>query len=234
MRGGLALALLAATAASILVFALFPDFDLLVARALLRSDGLFLGQNSQPLNWLHVNAVPWMVMLCLAFYGLALLARLFGWSLAGISRKEALFVIAVFALGPGLLANTLVKDHSGRPRPIDSRPFGGPLAYAAPLAFDGACTSNCSFVSGDAAAGFAFLAPAAVLPRRWRRRGILGALALGGAIGVVRMLQGGHYFSDVIFAGLLVAATALALHWAMFRAEGVPRGAREPRSTCPK
>ncbi len=229
MRGRLALALLAATAVSVVVFSLFPDLDLEVAGALHRSDGLFVGQNSYLLNWLHQTAVPWMVKLCLAFFILALLARLFGRSIAGISRTEALFVIAVFALGPGLLANTLAKDHSGRPRPTDSQPFGGPFAYAAPLTFSGACPNNCSFVSGDAAAGFAFLGPAAILPRRWRRRGLGGALALGGAIGLMRMLQGGHFLGDVIFAGLLVAATTLALHWAMFRADGPPRGGPDSR-----
>ena len=174
MRGRLALAILAATAVSVVVFSLFPDLDLGVARALHRSDGLFVGQNSYPFNWLHQTAVPWMVKLCLAFFGLALLAQLLGRSIAGISRSEALFVIAVFALGPGLLANTLAKDHSGRPRPTDSQPFGGPFAYAAPLAFNGACPNNCSFVSGDAAAGFAFLGPAAILPpalaQAWFRR----------------------------------------------------------------
>lgn len=231
MRGRLALALLAATAASIVVFSLFPNLDLRVAKALLRSDGLFLGQNSYPLNWLHGTAVPWMVTLCLAFFVLALLASLLGQSIGGISSKEALFVIAVFALGPGLLANTLAKDHSGRPRPTAVQLFGGPLAYAAPFAFDGACPRNCSFVSGDAAAGFAFLAPAALLPRHWRRRGITGALGLGAAIGIMRMLQGGHFLSDVIFAGLLVAATALALHWAIFRADGLARSGRGPGPT---
>jgi len=228
VRGRLALALLAATAACIVVFSLFPDLDLWVARVLLRSDGLFLGQNSYLLNWLHEKAVPWMVKLCLAFFVLAMLAGLFGRSIAGISAKEALFVIAVFAIGPGLLANTLAKDHSGRPRPTDARPFGGPFAYAAPFAFDGACPNNCSFVSGDAAAGFGFLAPAALLAPAWRRRGIVGALVLGIAIGLMRMLQGGHFLSDVIFAGLLVAATTLAIHWAMFRAQGRLRGGRDP------
>jgi lipid A 4'-phosphatase len=233
VRGRLALALLAVTAACIVVFSLFPDLDLWVARALLGSDGLFLGQNSYLLNWLHEKAVPWMVKLCLAFFVLTLLAWLFGRSIAGISAKEALFVIAVFAIGPGLLANTLAKDHSGRPRPTDARPFGGPFAYAAPFAFDGACPNNCSFVSGDAAAGFGFLAPAALLPPGWRRRGIVAALALGGAIGLMRMLQGGHFLSDVIFAGLLVAATTLAIHWAMFRAPGRLWGGRDPDPSGP-
>jgi len=228
VRRKLALALLAATAASIVVFSLFPELDLSVARALLRPDGLFLGQNSYLFNWLHEKAVPWMVKLCLAFFVLALLARLFGRSIAGISVKEALFVIAVFAIGPGLLANTLAKDHSGRPRPTDAQPFGGPFAYAAPFAFDGACPNNCSFVSGDAAAGFGFLAPAALLPRRWRKQGIVGALVLGVVVGLMRMLQGGHFLSDVIFAGLLVAATTLAIHWAIFRPRSRPRGGPDP------
>ena len=61
-------------------------------------------------------------------------------------------------------------------------------------------------------------------PRR-RSAGVAGALLLGSAIGLMRMLQGSHYFSDVIFCGLLVVATALAFRWAMFRADGSPRGA---------
>ena len=63
---------------------------------------------------------------------------------------HALFVFAVFIIGPGLLGNTLLKDHSGRPRPYQVREFGGSLDYVGPLAFNGTCARNCSFVSGEA------------------------------------------------------------------------------------
>lgn len=39
-------------------------------------------------------------------------------------RTAALFVVALLALGPGLIVNTVFKDHWGRPRPADIVQFG--------------------------------------------------------------------------------------------------------------
>ena len=72
--------------------------------------------------------------------------------------------------------------------------------------------------------GFAFLAPALLLPARRRRIGIAASLLLGGSLGLLRMLMGGHFLSDVIFSALLVWATVLVLHSAMFQVDGAPRG----------
>jgi lipid A 4'-phosphatase len=222
MRWRAALILVGATAIAVAVFLLFPNLDLVVARRMLRADGHFL------LFWvgafIHVHeAVQYVVPVAIAFFVVAAISHLRHWPIWGITPWQALYVIAVFAIGPGLLVNSVLKDHSHRPRPGDSQEFGGKYAYAPPFAFDGACDQNCSFVAGDPAAGFAFLAPALLLPARRRAAGIAASLLLGGGIGLMRMLQGSHYFSDVIFCGLLVAATALALHWAMFRADGEPR-----------
>jgi lipid A 4'-phosphatase len=72
--------------------------------------------------------------------------------------------------------------------------------------------------------GFGFLAVALLLPVSRRNMGAMVAIALGAAIGVMRILQAGHFLSDVVFSGIVVAATVLALHWAMFHADGTPRG----------
>ena len=223
MRRRLALALLIVFVVATLVFSVFPDLDIAVERSFVRADGLFLLMGSPVFDWVHGTGVPQMVRLVIVVAVMAAVTAFFGWRFLGISFAGAIFILAVFAIGPGLLANAVLKDHSGRPRPEDSAQFGGQFAYAAPFAFDGACPRNCSFVAGDPSAAFALLAPACLLPGRWRRRGIIGALLVGGAVGLIRMMQGGHYFSDVIFAGLVVAATTLALHWAMFRADGSPR-----------
>ncbi len=222
MRRRAAFILFGASAIAVVAFLMFPDFDLVVARRMLRPDGHFL------LFWVGpfvvIHQWIWVPMaLCVGFFALAAIAYWRGRPIWGIAPWHALYVFAVFAVGPGLLANTLIKDHSGRPRPGETQEFGGAFVYAPPFDFSGACERNCSFVSGDPTAGFFFLAPALLLPSRWRRAGIAGALLLGGSIGLMRMLQGSHFLSDVIFSGLLVAATALALHWAMFRADGRAR-----------
>ena len=42
-----------------------------------------------------------------------------------LSGRAVLFLMATLALGPGLLVNVILKDHWGRPRPIDVTQFGG-------------------------------------------------------------------------------------------------------------
>src|ERR1700751_4567466 len=46
-----------------------------------------------------------------------------------IEARAALFLIATLALGPGLLTNVVLKDHWGRPRPIDVKQFGGDYRF---------------------------------------------------------------------------------------------------------
>jgi lipid A 4'-phosphatase len=87
------------------------------------------------------------------------------------------------------------------------------------------CPRNCSFVSGEASAMFApFFALAFLLPQY--RMGLLAAgLATGLLVGTVRIIQGAHFLSDVLFAGIFMALTVALLHIAFI---GVWR---EPRRT---
>lgn len=231
MRRRAALILLGVTAVAVAVFLLFPDLDLVVARRMLRADGHFLLLWVDAFTFIH-DLTQYLVPAGIVFFVLAALAHFLHRPIFGITPWQALYVVAAFAIGPGLLANTLAKDHSHRPRPGETQEFGGEFAYRAPFAFDGACDQNCSFVAGDPAAGFAFLAPALLLPARRRPAGIVATLLLGAGIGLMRMLQGAHFFSDVVFSGLIVSAAVLALHWAMFRSDGQPRGRLGKRLTA--
>ena len=223
MRRRAAFVLLGATVIAAAAFFLFPDIDLVIARMMLRTDGHFVLSGVRLYDLLH-RWLQYLAPAAVAYFVVAAVAYFRRRPFWGISAWQALYVVAVFAIGPGLLVNTAIKDNSHRPRPGDLQEFGGGLVYAPPFAFGGACDENCSFVAGDPATGFAFLAPALLLPPRRRRAGIAASLLLGGSIGLMRMLQGGHFFSDVIFSGLIIAATVLVLHWAMFRADGQPRG----------
>ena len=119
-----------------------------------------------------------------------------------ISGRAIVFLLSTLALGPGLLVNVVLKEHWGRPRPIDVTQFGGSQHFVAWWDPRGECPGNCSFVSGDVSGAFWTMAPAALAPPQWRALAYGAALALGAGMAAIRVMAGGHFLSDVIFAGL--------------------------------
>src|SRR5258708_203894 len=85
-----------------------------------------------------------------------------------ISCQAALFLIGTLAVGPGLITNTLLKDHWGRARPIDVTEFGGSSRFTAWWDPRGDCPNNCSFIAGEPAGAFSTVAPAARAPPQRR------------------------------------------------------------------
>jgi lipid A 4'-phosphatase len=170
-------------------------------------------------NWAAVifvyHAVPWITWTMIAVVvAAAAWLYLMQQPLWRLDRRALLFIAFSTALGPGLLANTVLKDHWGRARPTQVEAFGGARHFTpAPLSA-AECPRNCSFVSGHAALGFSLVAFAFLLrPGKTRRRGIAAALGFGALIGLVRISQGGHFLSDVVWAGLLVFGTTAVLYW---------------------
>lgn len=206
-QGKAILAVALITVAGAALFLLWPSLDLAVARTMLRPDGRFLLTGDVP-----VSGVVRYAMTVFAA-GIAV-AAVVTW-LRGASRRDwlrrLLYIVAVFAVGPGLVANGIFKDNWGRARPREIVEFGGGAAFTPAFVVSDACSRNCSFVSGDAAAGFAFLGPALLLPARRRKLGLAAATLAGAGLGVLRMMAGAHFLSDVIFAGLfdLLAAQLL-------------------------
>lgn len=112
--------------------------------------------------------------------------------------------IALFALviGPYLLVNLVIKSVSGRPRPYETDIFGGDKVFSAAGSFDGACYSNCSFISGESA-GAGWVACLIVLvPARWRPLLAPPLLLVSLISPALRVAFGGHYFSDALLGYL--------------------------------
>lgn len=203
-------------AALALVFEAFPYLDLAASGAVKAS----CAGESRFGGWCHGNGILWfpravgMALPVLVVAG-AVLWAVSAWR-SQSQRNRALFLIACFVSGPGLVANVILKDHWGRARPREVVELGGQKAFTPPLVPSSACDSNCSFVSGEASAVFAILfAAALVFPRRWRTLLAIG-LAGGMLTGLIRISMGGHFLSDVLFAGALMALVTAGIHAAMF------------------
>ena len=181
--------------------------------------------------WPHGDDFPWSVLYHLGTYPAllavlgALAVLLLGFRVAKWARfrRHSIFLVLVMGVGPGLITNAVLKDHWGRPRPRDVEPLGGLHAYEPLLTIDPSSPGK-SFPCGHATMGYFFFA----LWFFWRRShprlawGSLGMAALyGTAIGWARVVQGGHFPSDVLWAaGVLWITCAMLAHW--LRVEEVP------------
>ncbi|WP_374509617.1 phosphatase PAP2 family protein [Niveibacterium sp.] len=222
------LALVFALAA--VVFTLWPQLDLQIT-ALFYSAHEGFTLDRLPI----VKAVYWGVW---GGSRLAVITVILLWLASFVFRRGWLasrrrwfgFLALAFALGPGLIADAGLKNHWGRARPHQIENFGGARHFTPALVPAAECDRNCSFVSGHATGAFALMAFGWLAAPR-RRAQWLGVAALSGTlVGFVRVIQGGHFASDVVFAfyavwlGCGLAATLLArLGW-------LPAGEQIPAS----
>jgi lipid A 4'-phosphatase len=203
---GLALGLLLTAA----VFSLWPDVDLAAAQVFYVGQNRFIGQTE--LGEVARRIAYWVPTAALAACAACYLARRLGLSRGWAPTGRGLAMLAVsFAVGPGLLTNTILKDHSHRPRPYQTLAFGGADTFKPFYTFDGACARNCSFVSGEGSAAFWMIAPALLLPPPAQAAAVAGTLLFGAGVGTLRMAFGGHYLSDTLFAALLTWVVIFAV-----------------------
>jgi lipid A 4'-phosphatase len=212
---GLLIALAIAVVAG-LAFGLYPQLDLdLVSPFYDPATGWAVSGR----GWVLVrNAAAWLIALIAAPAAIAMLGKIVRpHKTALMPPRHALLMLLTLALGPGLLANTILKDNWGRPRPIEVTEFGGPLKFLPWWDPRGPCPKNCSFIAGEPSGAFWTLAPAALTPPQWRALAYGAALVFGAAIGLVRAGGGGHFFSDVVFAGVFMFLLIWVMHGLLLR-----------------
>ena len=130
--------------------------------------------------------------------------------------RQWVFIAVCLAAGPGLVANLIFKDHWGRVRPGHTIEFGGTQSFTPALAIGGECQRHCSFVSGEASSLFIpFFAAAAIFPQYWVALAATGTV-LGLAAGLLRLSQGAHFLSDIVFAGVFMGLTVTSIWHLMF------------------
>jgi lipid A 4'-phosphatase len=210
-----ALAVLAA-----LLFSVFPHLDPWSAGWFYR-DGFFLSGNAVAgfvyrLVFYVTDALA--ILLPVALVVVLVRRR----PLFGLDRLAVTFLIVALAVGPGLIVNTVLKDHWGRARPSQIVAFGGAKQFTPALEPSDQCDRNCSFPAGHPAIGFYFVSFAMLIAAARPRRIVFGAAILAGALlGLMRMAQGAHFLSDVAFSGLIVVGASWLLHEAIVRRGGI-------------
>ncbi|WP_158284778.1 phosphatase PAP2 family protein [Oricola cellulosilytica] len=131
------------------------------------------------------------------------------WHNPGIRLKVVL--IGALILGPGLIVNGILKAYWGRPRPWMTEDFGGWLPFVEAGTETDLCASNCSFVSGEAAAAGWLMCLALLLAIR--RRFLAAAILGGGAIAMalLRVAFGAHYLSDALLGFFMTVVLFMML-----------------------
>ena len=172
-------------------------------------------------GWVYADATPWRSLYRFGVFpafaigvgSLWVIVAGFFSARARLYRKCAAFFLLLLLLGPGLLVNSVLKDHWGRPRPRQMQVFGGDRQFHQ-VWERGEGGKGMSFPSGHASAAFYLIAPYFVLRRRsrkWAGISLAAGLGYGVLMGIARMAQGGHFPSDVVWAGGCVYLVGLVL-----------------------
>ena len=75
------------------------------------------------------------------------------------------------------------------------------------------CTSNCSFVSGDAAVGFLLIIFYFITKKNVY---LYLGLITGSCLGFIRIVAGGHFFSDIVFSQIVVT-TSISMSFILYK-----------------
>jgi lipid A 4'-phosphatase len=138
------------------------------------------------------------------------------------TRSITLAISLTMIIGAGLLTHTFFKENWGRPRPRQIEQFGGKQQfrpYYSP-ALTRPETPSKSFPSGHSTCGFYFFILYFIGKRLQNRTLKMFGLFLGSILGLLlsmaRIMQGGHFLSDTLFACFLMWETSYFVDWLVF------------------
>jgi lipid A 4'-phosphatase len=189
------------------------DLDRKIAGFFYHPDTGWYLKDSQPWAFLYrYGPVPGLVLSIAALFGTLVTSRnrfkrLYPY------RKQMLVVGLTCLLGAGLIVNGVLKPGWGRPRPRQTVAFGGTLEFKHPYQ-PGVLGQGESFPSGHASMGFLFITLACF--RSCNRGQALFGVAIGvlygSLIGLGRIVQGAHFFTDILFSLGIISMVAVALN----------------------
>ncbi len=206
------------------IFLAYPELDLTVSALYFDGTGFPVQQN-RLIETLRTASRLSQNGAALAALGLCGWAAWRRRTILRLTARDWGFNFVLFACGPGVLVNGIMKPLFGRARPFRVTEFGGDLTFSAAWNVSDQCQIGCSFVSGEAAGATAL---AILLARLLQaNRGVPGAIPHRLGLGLVmalplvvawqRVAAGRHFLSDVVLGILLVALLADLLAWYFYR-----------------
>jgi membrane-associated PAP2 superfamily phosphatase len=209
---------LAVAAATGLLFAIFPELDLAISARYF--DPSLPGFPLRSSAWVQ-NARDFAELILIALVAPAVIVLLVKFFIPRrsmpISGRAALFLIVTLVLGPGLLVNSVLKEHWSRPRPVAVTQFNGTQQFVPWWNPTGDCRRNCSFVSGEGSSAFWTIAPAVLAPPSWRAATVTAAIAYGIVMSGLRLAVGAHFFTDLVFAAVFTFLIIWLVHAWLYR-----------------
>lgn len=204
------------------VFVVFPTLDLVVSRWFADGHVFFLGKYPflKGLRDVSRQSQPYLLSSMVLLIGLHVFLPK---RLRFCPPHKPLFVLLSFAAGPLVVVQTL-KVLIGRVRPRELVEFGGSADFTPVWQFSAACSRNCSFPSGEAAAAAAALSVLVFVPARLR---LIAALILTPGLLLIafnRVFFGAHFLSDVLLGWLFtIFAMAWIWRWIDARSNAIDR-----------
>ena len=205
------------------LFVAFPQIDLAASSLFYRGNEVWALQRTSPWLALPYHGLPRI--------GQALLVILpILWVLSFVTRFPALrarrvifgFLLVGGLLGPVLLVDATLKEHSGRARPVRVEQFGGTRQFTPAFIPADQCKANCSFVSGHVATAAFIMAFGWLGAPAMRRRWLLASIGFAALLALARMLPGGHFLSDTIFAWFATYFSLWLTEWIFRRLKWLP------------
>jgi lipid A 4'-phosphatase len=211
------MACLLAASIVLLFLPIWPALDMAISQHFYQAGQGFYMDKLPWVQWVYrytPSLGRGIALVCLVTF---LLGRFYPKHITKLAQRVGLSVFLVAVLGSGVMVDLIIKPSWSRPRPVHVLEFGGDKNYQSPTQPCFHCARQYSFVSGHAAAGFSLMAFGAAGSMARRRGWFLAGLASGGFIGFVRIVQGGHFLSDVVFSLLTITLVYWAVCWLLER-----------------
>lgn len=198
------------------IFFVVPQIDLAVSAFFFKNGHFYLAK--APIIKFIYDYAPLLAVLTgiFAFFSSIYMTIQKTDVLFGFRKKIYIFMVLAILIGPALIVNVVLKENFGRARPKDIVEFGGTKKFTRPLSISNQCETNCSFVSGHSSTGFYFCAVALIFFGRKKKLVFWAGIVLGTVIGLIRIIAGAHFASDIYFSFVAVYLSALLLHYWMF------------------
>ena len=180
----------------------FPSLDITISGIFYEGSGSFAA-NSYDWNvyLLRKTILPIIFILIFLmpiigiFYCLIFKKKLFT-----LTLNNFVYIFVTSILSAGIIVNGILKTFWGRVRPNDTSIFGGDHPFSVAWQKVSHCDYNCSFVSGDVSTYTLLLALILVFAKPNLNKYAYLLITL---IGLTRIMEGGHFFSDVVMSFMI-------------------------------